>query len=109
MTPGHAHAHHHGEVEGGLSDDPQFEPGTQVTVTTAATEKYKRRPSYAEGAQGVIAQVRGAYLPPTATDVTEGEYLYSVQFRPREIWGPDHPEENGTIYIDVWEAAIEEV
>lgn len=104
---GHSHAHPHGEVE--IADEPRFAPGARVRLTQAVTEKYKRRPAYAEGAEGVIERVRGAYLPPSADDETAGEYLYSVQFRPQEIWGADHPERNGSVYIDVWEDAIETV
>jgi len=101
---GHGHAHDHGKVE--RAEDPRFDPGTRVRLTEAVLEKYKRRPEYAQGAKGVVEQLRGAYLPPTATDDAEGEYLYSVRFRPREIWGADHPEENGSVYIDVWEDAL---
>lgn len=98
---------HEGEVE--ITDEPQFASGTRVRLTEAVFEKYKRRPEYAEGAEGVIKQVRGAYLPPTAEDTTEAEYLYSVQFRPQEVWGADHPEQNGSLHIDVWEDAIEKI
>jgi nitrile hydratase len=104
----HSHSHSHGEVDIELTEDPRFEPGTRVRLTEAVLEKYKRRPEYAEGAEGVIEQVRGAYLPPTATDEADGEYLYSVRFHPQDIW-EDHPEENGGIYIDLWERAIEAV
>lgn len=107
MPAGHSHPHSHDEVD--LTEGPRFEPGTQVRLSQAILEKYKRRPEYAEGAEGVIEQIRGAYLPPTATDETDGEYLYSVRFRPQELWGVDHPEKNGSVYIDVWEDAIETV
>lgn len=105
---GHSHAHvHKGEIE--VADEPRFASGTQVRLTEAVPEKYKRRPDYAEGAEGVIKQVRDAYLPPTAEDTSEAEYLYSVQFQPQEIWGADHPEQNGSLHIDVWEDAIEKI
>lgn len=105
---GHSHAHHHeGEIEDGPADEPRFEPGMRVRLTQAETEKYKRRPEYAEGAEGVIERLHGPYLPPTAADEPEAEYLYSVEFRPQEIWGTDHPEPNGHVYIDVWETTIE--
>lgn len=102
---GHGHTHDHGEVE--RTEEPRFDRGTRVRLTEAVLEKYKRRPEYAQGAEGVVEQLRGAYLPPTATSDTEGEYLYSVRFRPREIWGADHPEANGSVYLDVWEDALE--
>lgn len=106
MTTGHAHSHDHGSVE--LDAEPRFNPGERVRLNRAVIEKYKRRPEYAEGAHGVVEQLRGAYLPPTATDGADGEYLYSVRFRPRQIWGDDHPERNGSVYIDVWEDALDE-
>ncbi len=112
MTSEHTHSHahpHRDEVEVELSDEPQFESGTRVQLVQAALEKYKRRPEYAEGAEGVIEWVHGAYLPPTAVGEPKGEYLYSVRFRPQEIWGPDHPERNGSVYIDIWEDAIETI
>jgi nitrile hydratase len=107
MPASHSHSHDHSEIE--LAEEPRFEAGIRIRLTQAVLEKYKRRPEYAEGAEGVIEQVRGAYLPPTATDETDGEYLYSIRFRPQELWGADHPEENGSVYIDVWEDAIEPV
>lgn len=107
MTHSHSHGHAHDHDEVTLAEEPRFDPGTPVRLTEAVLEKYKRRPEYAQGAEGMVEQLRGAYLPPTATGNTEGEYLYSVRFRPREIWGADHPEENGSVYIDVWEDALE--
>jgi nitrile hydratase len=105
----HSHSHHHDhDVTVELDEEPRFDPGQRVRLNRAVIEKYKRRPEYAEGADGVVEQVRGAYLPPTATDEIEGEYLYSVRFRPRQIWGDDHPEKNGSVYIDVWEDALDE-
>jgi hypothetical protein len=107
MTPKHSHAHHHdATIE--LNKEPRFEPGTRVRLNRALIEKYKRRPEYAEDVDGVVEQVRGAYLPPTTTDETKEEYLYSVRFHPRQIWGSDHPEENGNVYIDIWEDALDE-
>ncbi|MGM0717802.1 MAG: SH3-like domain-containing protein [Halobacteriota archaeon] len=104
----HSHSNSHDEVDVELAEEPRFDPGTRVQLTEAVLEKYKRRPAYAEGAEGVIEQVRGAYLPPTAIDETDGEYLYSVRFLPQDLW-EGHPEENGSIYIDLWEKAIETV
>jgi len=103
---GHSHSHVHDEVK--ITEEPQFAPGTRIRITQAVLEKYKRRPEYAEGAEGVIKHIHGAYIPPTAEDRSEAEYLYSVQFRPQEIWDADHPEQNGTLHIDVWEDAIED-
>lgn len=113
MTAGHSHdphSHPHREaVDGALLDEPRFEPGLRVRLVGVNTEKYKRHPEYAEGAIGEIERIHGAYRSPTATDETAGEYLYSVRFRPRELWGEGHPERNGSVYTDVWEDALEEI
>lgn len=109
MTAGHPHKHSHEtgtSVE--LNVDPQFEPGMRVMLRKATLEKYKRRPEYAENAEGIVEEVRGAYIPPTGTDARDGEYLYSIRFLPQEIWRSDHPEKNGSVYVDVWEEALEE-
>lgn len=104
----HAHTHSQAVDEDELSIPPEFDPGARVILREAAPERYKRRPEYAEGAQGIVERVHGAYIPPGEQDKPdpEYEYLYSVQFTHTEIWGEDHPEPNGSIYIDIWETAL---
>lgn len=79
---------------------PAFGPGTPVVVTTVS-ERYKRRPAYAEAARGVVDRVHGSYRPPGGDD---REYLYAVRFDPAELWAD--AEANGAVYVDVWEGAL---
>lgn len=103
---GHTHAERRDPEE--LSRAPRFDSGTSVVLRDAAPERYKRRPEYAEGAEGTIEHLHGAYVPPGSQDESDPEYefLYSVRFTHTEIWGDDHPEPNGSIYIDIWETAL---
>ena len=109
----HDHSHTHAQAvdENELPTSPKFDPGTRVVLREAAPERYKRRPEYAEGAHGVINRLHGAYIPPGEQDESEPEheYLYSVRFTHTEIWGEEHPEPNGSIYIDIWETALADV
>lgn len=109
-TSDHGHTHPERLDPEELSESPRFESETSVILRDAAPERYKRRPEYAEGAQGVIENLHGAYVPPTSQDEAdpEYEYLYSVRFTHTEIWGGDHPEPNGSIYIDIWETALKQ-
>lgn len=113
MTTNHTHEHGHTHSEGldpeEVSHTPHFSSGTEVLLREAVPERYKRRPEYAEGAQGVVEHLHGAYVPAESQDEAdpEHEFLYSVRFSHTEIWGEDHPEPNGSIYIDIWETALE--
>jgi len=90
--------------------EPAFEVGTRVKLRTAKDGRYKRRPEYAENAEGVIKHVRGAYEPPAKTSKqTNYEYLYSVEFSHKDIWGENHPESNGSVVIDIWETPLKKV
>lgn len=112
MTAKHHHDHDHTHSEGRspeeMSRAPKFDAGMHVVFRDATPERYKRRPDYAEGVEGVVERLHGAYVPPQ--DQEEGEpereYLYSVRFSHTDIWGGDHPEANGTLYLDIWEAAL---
>lgn len=113
MTTEHSHEHGHGHTHEGLDPEdvsrtPKFSPGTDVLLRDATPERYKRRPEYAEGAQGAISHLHGAYIPPGGQSKADSQYefLYSVRFSHTEIWGDDHPEPNGSIHIDIWESAL---
>ena len=116
MTTEHSHEHEHGHGHNHerrdpeeISRSPRFEPSTDVILRDAVPERYKRHPDYAEGSEGVIESLHGAYMPPENPNESHSDYefLYSVWFTHAELFGDDHPESNGRIYIDIWEAALE--
>ncbi len=108
------HAHDEGLDPSEVPVDPAFEVKTRVKLRTVDDGRYKRRPDYAENAEGVITHVRGAYAPPEEpagepSEQPTHEFLYSVEFTHQDIWGADHPESNGSVVIDIWESALEDV
>lgn len=108
------HAHNEGLDPSDVPIEPEFEVGTQVKLRTLDDGRYKRRPEYAENAEGTIKHVRGAYEPPEdpapgVSKQTNYEFLYSVEFSHEDIWGEDHPESNGSVVIDIWETPLEKV
>lgn len=81
--------------------DATYSVGTRVVVEDVDTGGYKRRPDYAVGSRGVVERVHGIY-----PDLESGDekYLYQIRFDPADLF--EDPEENESIYLDLWEAAL---
>jgi nitrile hydratase subunit beta len=85
---------------------PAFAAGDQVRVRADASTTHTRRAGYTRGRTGTVAACRGAYVFPDTNAKGAGEdpqYVYTVRFTARELWGEAAAEVNTVVHIDLWE------
>ncbi len=88
---------------------PRFTPGERVVAKNIHRRGHTRLPRYVRGKQGVIHRLHDRYVLPDKNAMGLGqnlEYVYSVRFEARELWGKDAPA-NDAVYIDLWESYLE--
>lgn len=88
---------------------PRFAVGQAVRTCAEAPEHHTRLPGYARGRTGRIGQVRGAHVFADAHAQGFGEepqWLYSVDFDARELFGPD-ADAAACVSVDAWEPYLE--
>jgi len=102
-----------GALESGVRREvaawPRFREGQTVRARNQHPRGHTRLPRYARGRAGRIAKVGFAYVFPDANAHGQGEspqYLYSVRFEGRELWG-DSAEEPSAVYLDLFEPYLE--
>lgn len=87
----------------------RFSVGDAVRTRVIHPVGHTRLPRYARGKAGVVERVHGAHVLPDANAHGAGEqpqWLYSVRFTGRELWGPDG-DPASTVTIDAWESYLE--
>ena len=70
---------------------------------------HTRLPRYARGRNGTIASIHGVHVFPDSNSARRGEnpqWLYSVAFNARELWGR-RGEGGDEVLIDLWEPYLE--
>jgi nitrile hydratase len=86
-----------------------FATGDFVRTPAATVEHHTRLPGYARGKVGRIERVLGVHVFADAHAQGLGEqpqWLYTVAFEARELWGQD-AREGQSVSIDAWEAYLE--
>ena len=89
----------------------QFREGDAVRAKIMNPAGHTRLPRYVRGRSGTIASVHGVHVFPDADASGRGEdpqWLYSVAFQAREIWGPE-ARAGDEIRVDLWEPYLERV
>jgi nitrile hydratase subunit beta len=89
---------------------PLFAAGDRVTATPVTSSRHTRLPRYVHGHAGVVQQVRGAHVyadrhaqaRQDAGFDERPEWLYTVVFEGRELWG-DRAEAGTQVSVDAWE------
>jgi nitrile hydratase beta subunit len=84
--------------------------GQWVRTTAAAPPHHTRLPGYARGKRGVIERVHGAHVfaDTHAQDLGERpQWLYTVMFDERELWGADTAPQQACVSVDAWEPYLE--
>ena len=81
-------------------------------VRTAAAEPphHTRLPGYARGKRGVIERVHGAHVFADTHAHNRGErpqWLYTVAFDERELWGASTAPQHSCVSVDAWEPYLE--
>lgn len=92
-----------------LDTPPRFRPGDSVITRNLNPEGHTRLPRYARGKRGVVDRLHGPQVFPDARAHGLGDrpqYLYSVRFNARELWG-EESDPNGGVHLDLWESYLE--
>jgi nitrile hydratase subunit beta len=87
---------------------PRFHVGERVRARDVSTPGYTRLPRYARGHTGVVDIIQPAQVLPDTNAQFQGEnpqYVYSVRFGSRELWGPEA--EPFELTIDMYESYLE--
>jgi len=87
----------------------RFVTGERVRTLAGEVDHHTRLPGYARGKTGRIERVHGVHVFADTHAHGLGEqpqWLYTVTFTARELWGEDAPHEL-TVSIDAWEPYLE--
>ena len=97
-----------GPVRMDVDHPPAFSVGDQVRVRNAHPPGHTRVPRYTRGRIGTIRTHHGAHIFPdrSAAGVIEGQHVYSVQFRARELWG-SAVSGRDCVFVDLWDTHLE--
>ncbi|HEY2782578.1 MAG TPA: nitrile hydratase subunit beta [Steroidobacteraceae bacterium] len=88
----------------------RFSIGDRVHTAEHASQHHTRLPAYARGKLGVIEKIHGAHVFPDTNAHGMGEapqWLYTVAFAEKELWGDAKPLQGSIISIDAFEPYLE--
>jgi nitrile hydratase beta subunit len=88
----------------------RFSIGDRVRTVGVQPEHHTRLPAYARGKLGAIERVHGAHVFPDTNARGLGEspqWLYTVRFDARELWGAHAPVPHSVISVDAFEPYLE--
>jgi nitrile hydratase subunit beta len=86
-----------------------YSVGDKVRTKQINPTGHTRLPRYARGRNGTIANVHGVHAFPDSNSAVRDEnpqWLYSVAFSGRELWG-DEAQSGDEVLIDLWEPYLE--
>jgi nitrile hydratase subunit beta len=87
----------------------RFQPGARVRAKNIHPPLHTRLPRYVRGHLGTVERLHGSHVFPDAVVAGKGEdpqWLYTVVFDGRELWGPD-ADPTVKISIDAFEPYLE--
>jgi nitrile hydratase len=88
---------------------PRFMPGDRVRTKNMNPVGHTRLPRYARDRVGLVEAVRGCHVYPDAVTAGRGEdpqWLYTVVFTSRELWGPE-ADPRLTVSIEAFEPYLD--
>lgn len=88
----------------------RYAPGDRVRTIAATFTHHTRLPAYARGKLGIVERVHGAHVFPDTNSQGLGEspqWLYTVAFDEKELWGAQVPKQRSTISVDAFEPYLE--
>jgi nitrile hydratase beta subunit len=88
----------------------RFSIGDRVRTAAVQPDHHTRLPAYARGKVGVIARIHGAHVFPDSNARELGEspqWLYTVIFDDRELWGERARSQHAVISVDAFEPYLE--
>jgi nitrile hydratase subunit beta len=84
--------------------------GDRVRTVAAVPAHHTRLPAYARGKLGIIQLIHGAHVFPDTNSRGLGEcpqWLYTVAFDEKELWGESGAKQRSTISVDAFEPYLE--
>jgi len=90
--------------------EARFALGETVRTRNQSPGHHTRLPAYARGKCGVIARIHGQHIFADAHAQGQGEcpeWLYTVEFDERALWGTGSPVQGLKVSIDAWEPYLE--
>ena len=88
----------------------RFTVGQRVRTRSDVVPHHTRLPGYVRGKQGVIERVHGGHVFADANSQGLGEcpqWLYTVVFEGRELWGSQDSVRQQQLSVDAWESYLE--
>jgi nitrile hydratase subunit beta len=88
----------------------RFRVGEWVRTSAETPQHHTRLPGYARGKRGLVELVHGAHVFPDTHAQGLGEqpqWLYTVAFDARELWGENAPDDRSVVSVDAWEPYLE--
>ena len=88
----------------------RFSSGDRVRTVQSKPQHHTRLPGYARGKAGVIEKIHGAHVFPDSNAHGMGEapqWLYTVAFDAKELWGDAAPLQRCIVSIDAFEPYLE--
>ena len=92
------------------SGPARYALGQWVRTAAAEPPHHTRLPGYARGKRGVIERVHGAHVFADTHAHNRGErpqWLYTVAFDERELWGASTAPQHSCVSVDAWEPYLE--
>ena len=90
----------------------RYELGQSVRTRSDAPQHHTRLPGYARGKRGIIERIHGAHVFADTHAQGLGEqpqWLYTVAFDAKELWGAISSSRHVTVSVDAWEPYLEPV
>ena len=100
-----------GPMERPFEAEALYSIGDRVKAKNMHPSGHTRLPRYLRGHVGTIRSVRGHHVFPDSNAAGLGEdpqWLYSVEFSARELWGEGHAATD-TVTADCWEPYLESI
>jgi nitrile hydratase subunit beta len=88
----------------------RFALGARVRTIAAQADHHTRLPAYARGKVGIVERVHGVHVFPDTNAQGLGEspqWLYTVAFDEKELWGEQPFKQQSTISVDAFEPYLE--
>jgi nitrile hydratase subunit beta len=88
----------------------RFAVDQRVRTRADPPAHHTRLPGYARGKTGVVVRVHGSHVFPDTNARGMGEcpqWLYTVAFEGKELWGKEAPAQPSIISVDAWEPYLE--
>jgi nitrile hydratase len=88
----------------------RFRVGEWVRTNADPPQHHTRLPGYARGKRGRVERVHGAHVFADAHAQGLGEqpqWLYTVAFDARELWGATAPAARSVVSVDAWEPYLQ--